>query len=76
MALGKGKKKNVTGTRPRKRVDAPAATPGRQSVKRGSGRRTGPKHAASRAAGQRTADTRKSGPRKTRAKTPSRSSEK
>ena len=69
MALGKGKKKNVRGTQPRKTVDAPAPKPGRKSVKSGPGRRTGPKHAATRAAGVKTSETRKAGPKKTRAKT-------
>lgn len=73
MAAGKGKKKNVTGTQPRKRVDAPAAKPGRKSVKSGPGRRTGPKKAASRSAGAKTSETRKAGPKKTRPKTTTRS---
>jgi hypothetical protein len=75
MALGKGKKKNVRGTNPRKRVDAPAAKPGRKSVK-GPARRTGPKHAATRAQGQKTSETRKAGPKKTRPRTTTRSADK
>ena len=35
MALGKGKKKNVRGTNPRKRVDAPAPQPRRKGAKAG-----------------------------------------
>ena len=74
MALGKGKKKNVTGTKPRKRVvDAPAPTPGRASVKGGPAGRTGPKHAAKRSRGLKTSETRKAGPKKTRPKTTTRS---
>jgi hypothetical protein len=73
MALGKGKKKNVTGTQPRKTVDAPAPKPGRKS---GAGRRTGSKHAATRAAGVNTSETRKAGPKKTRARTTTRSGDK
>ena len=77
MAFGKGKKKNVTGTLPRKRtVDAPAAKPGRKSVKGGPARRTGPKHAAARAQGQKTGQTRKAGPKKTKARTTTRSADK
>jgi hypothetical protein len=76
MALGKGKKKNVRGTNPRKRVDAPAAAPGRKSAKGGPARRTGPKHAATRAQGQQTGETRKAGPKKTRPRTTTRSGDK
>jgi len=76
MAFGKGKKKNVTGTQPRKRAAAPAATPGRKSVKGGPARRTGPKHAAQRAQGQKASETRKAGPKKTRPRTTTRSADK
>jgi hypothetical protein len=42
MALGKGKKKNVTGTQPRTRTASPAARP------RAKGTRPGPKKTAAR----------------------------
>ena len=77
MAIGKGKKKNVRGTNPRREaVDAPGPRPGRKSVKGGAGRSTGPKHAATRAQGQKTSETRKAGPKKTRARTTTRSGDK
>ena len=67
--------RNVTGTQPKKRVDAPAPEPGRRSVKAGAGRDTGhPKHAAKRSRGQKT--TRKAGPKKTAARTTTRSGDK
>ena len=77
MALGRGKRKNVTGTHPRKRVDAPAGKPGRKSVKGGPARGGGhPKHAAQRSQGARTTETRKAGPKKTPKGTARRSAEK
>ena len=77
MKRGRGKRQNETGTQPKERVvDAPGEKPGRKSVKGGAGRGTGPKHAAARAQGARTTETRKAGPKKTRAKTTSRSAEK
>jgi hypothetical protein len=76
MALGKGKRKNEYGTQPRKRVDAPAPKPGLKSVKAGPRLALGPKHAASRASGQKTTVTRKAGPKKTRARTTTRSADK
>jgi hypothetical protein len=71
----RGKSPNTTGTRPKKRVDAPAPTPGRRDVKAGAGRRTGPKHTARRASGQKTSATRKAGPRKTPRGTTTRSAD-
>ena len=78
MKRGRGRRHNETGTLPKKRVaDAPGEKPGRKSVKSGAGRGAGqPKHAATRASGLRTGETRKAGPKKTRAKTTSRSAEK
>ncbi len=78
MAFGRGTKKNVTGTLPRKRqVDAPIEKPGPKDVKGGPGRGTGRgKHAAQRAAGAKTSVTRKAGPRKTPRGTTRRSGEK
>jgi hypothetical protein len=79
MAVGKGKKKNVTGTQPRRRrnVDAPAGKPGRKSVQGGAGREGGhPKRAATRSQGARTSETRKAGPKKTQPGTTRRSAEK
>ena len=78
MAVGdRGKAPNTTGTQPRKRVDAPAETPGRKAVKSGAGRGAGhPKHAAARSSGLRTSETRKAGPKKTRAGTTTRSGDK
>ena len=78
MAVGdRGKAPNTTGTQPRKRVDAPAEKPGRKSVKGGAGRGAGhPKHAAIRSAGLKTRETRKAGPKKTRARTTTRSADK
>ena len=77
MALGKGKKKNTTGTRPRARtVDAPAGKPGRKATQGGAGRGVSPKHAARQAAGAKTSVTRKAGPKKTRARTTTRSADK
>jgi hypothetical protein len=77
MAAGKGKKKNTTGTRPKaKRVDAPGPKPGRRAVKSGPRGNVGPKHAAAKASGARTSATRKAGPRKTRARTTTRSGDK
>jgi hypothetical protein len=78
MAVGdRGKAPNKTGTQPRKRVDAPAEKPGRKSVKSGAGRGAGhPKHAATRSAGLKTSETRKAGPKKTRARTTTRSGDK
>jgi hypothetical protein len=72
----RGKSPNKTGTQPKKRVDAPAGKPGRKAVTGGVARRTGPKHAATRAAGQKTSVTRKAGPRKTRRGTTTRSGDK
>lgn len=73
----RGKSPNTTGTRPKKRrVDAPADKPGRKAVKSGVGRRTGPKHAATRARGQKTSQTRKAGPRSTPRGTTTRSGDK
>jgi hypothetical protein len=77
MAFGRGKRKNTTGTQPRKRVDAPAATPGRKSVKGGAGRGGGhPKHAATRASELKTSETRKAGPKKMQRGTTTRSADK
>ena len=76
MAFGKGKKKNVTGTQPTTRVDAPAEKPGAKSVKAGPARATGPKHQATRAARQRTTVSRKAGPKKTQSRTTTRSGDK
>jgi hypothetical protein len=78
MAVGdRGKGPNKTGTQPRKRIDAPAAKPGRKSVKSGAGRGAGhPKHAATRSSGLKTSATRKAGPKKTRARTTTRSADK
>ena len=77
MAFGRGKRKNTTGTQPRKRVDAPAEKPGRKSVKGGAGRGAGhPKHPATRASGLKTSETRKAGPKRTRARTTTRSGDK
>jgi hypothetical protein len=77
MALGRGKRKNTTGTLPRKRVDAPAPKPGSKAVKGGAGRGAGqPKHAATRSAGLKTSETRKAGPKKTRRGTTTRSGDK
>ncbi len=42
MALGKGKKNNLTGTQPRTRTDSPAARP------RAKGAKKGPKKTAAR----------------------------
>ena len=76
MARGRGKRKNTTGTQPRKRVDAPAEKPGRKAVKSGSGRGAGhPKHAATRARGLKTSETRKAGPKKIRRGTTTRSAD-
>ena len=73
----RGKSPNTTGTLPKKRVDAPAAKPGRKAVKSGAGRGAGhPKHAATRASGLKTTETRKAGPKKTRARTTTRSADK
>jgi hypothetical protein len=73
----RGKSPNVTGTRPKKkRIDAPAGKPGARAVKGGPGRRTGPKHAATRSAGQKTRQTRKAGPKKTQRGTTTRSADK
>lgn len=73
----RGKGPNVTGTQPRKRVDAPAAKPGRKSVKGGVGRRAGQgKHSAKRASGQKTSETRKAGPKKTQGGTTTSSADK
>jgi hypothetical protein len=73
----RGKRPNTTGTRPKKRrANSPAATPGREDVKGGVGRRTGPKHAAQRASGQKTRVTRKAGPKKTPRGTTTRSADK
>jgi|GraSoiStandDraft_8_1057269.scaffolds.fasta_scaffold43826_2 hypothetical protein len=73
----RGKSPNTTGTQPRKRVDAPAPKPGRKDVKGSAGRGAGhPKHAATRARGLRTTETRKAGPKKTRARTTTRSADK
>src|SRR5688572_14653727 len=78
MAVGdRGKSPNVTGTRPRKRADAPADRPGRKSVKSAAGRGAGqPKHAAQRSRGFKTGETRKAGPKKTRRGTTTRSADK
>jgi hypothetical protein len=78
MKRGRGKRHNETGTLPKKRAaDAPGPKPGRKSVKGGAGRGAGRgKHAATRAQGARTTETRKAGPKKTRAKTTTRSAEK
>jgi hypothetical protein len=78
MAVGdRGKAPNTTGTQPRKKVDAPADRPGRKAVKSGAGRGAGhPKHAATRSRGLRTSETRKAGPKKTRARTTTRSADK
>jgi hypothetical protein len=73
----RGKSPNVTGTRPKKRrIDAPGEKPGARSVKGGVGRRTGPKHAATRARAQKTSQTRKAGPKKTARGTTTRSADK
>jgi hypothetical protein len=74
----RGKSPNTTGTQPKKKrvVDARAGRPGRKDVTGGVGRRTGPKHAASRAAGQKTTVTRKAGPKKTAQGTTTRSGDK
>ncbi len=73
----RGKAPNTTGTQPRKRVDAPAAKPGRKSVKGGAGKAPGRgKHAADAAAGARTSQTRKAGPKKTPRGTTTRSGDK
>jgi hypothetical protein len=70
----RGKAPNQTGTQPRKRVDAPPEKPGRKDVKSGAGRGAGqPKHAARRSRGLKTTETRKAGPRKTAARTTTRS---
>ena len=73
----RGKAPNETGTQPRTRVDAPAAKPGRKSVKGGAAKGAGRgKHSAERAAGARTSETRKAGPKKTPRGTTSRSADK
>ena len=71
----RGKSPNVTGTLPKKRRAAAAATPGRQDVKGGMGRGTGPKHAAQRGSGQKTHLTRKAGQKKTPRGTTTRSAD-
>jgi hypothetical protein len=78
MAVGdRGKAANTTGTLPKKTIDAPAPKPGRKSVKSGAGRGAGhPKHAAQRSSGLKTTESRKAGPKKTRAKTTTRSADK
>jgi hypothetical protein len=78
MKRGRGKRHNETGTLPKKRVvDAPGEKPGRKSVKGGAGRSAARgKHQATRAQGARTTATRKAGPKKTRAKTTTRSADK
>jgi hypothetical protein len=78
MAVGdRGKAPNTTGTQPRKRVDAPAEKPGRKSLKSAAGRGAGhPKHGAARSSGLRTSETRTAGPKKTRARTTTRSADK
>jgi hypothetical protein len=78
MKRGRGKRHNETGTLPKKRaVDAPGAKPGRKSVKGGAGRSAARgKHAAKSARGARTTETRKAGPKKTRARTTTRSADK
>jgi hypothetical protein len=74
----RGKSPNTTGTQPAgRRSDAPAQKPGRRRLKAAAGRGSGhAKHAADRTRGLKTSETRKAGPRKTRAKTTSRSAEK
>jgi hypothetical protein len=73
----RGKGPNVTGTLPKKRVDAPAAKPGRKDVKGGAGRSAGRgKHAATKAAGARTSASRRAGPKKVRRGTTTRSGDK
>ena len=72
----RGKGPNVTGTQPRKRVDAPAPKPGRKSVKGGAGAGAGRgKHAAAGAQGAKTTQTRKAGPKKTARGTTTRSAD-
>jgi hypothetical protein len=70
----RGKSPNVTGTQPRKRVDAPAPKPGRKSVKAAQTSGVGRgKHAAKGASGAKTSQTRKAGPKKVRRGTTTRS---
>ena len=72
----RGKGPNKTGTLPKKRREAVAATPGRKAVKEGPRRgAAGSKHGARKAQGQKTSATRKAGPRKTPRGTTRRSGE-
>jgi hypothetical protein len=73
----RGKAPNKTGTLPKKRMNAPAAKPGRKDVKGAAGRDAGRgKHAAARTAGAKTSATRKAGPKQTRRGTTTRSGDK
>jgi hypothetical protein len=73
----RGKAPNITGTQSKGRVRENPEKPGSKQVKGGAGRgATKSKHAAKKAAGVKTNETRKAGPKKTAARTTSRSSEK
>jgi hypothetical protein len=74
----RGKGPNKTGTQPTKRGDSPLPTPGNRDVKGGPGRggSASTKHAAERGAGAKTTETRKAGPKKTAARTTTRSGDK
>ena len=70
----RGKGPNTTGTQPRSMIDAPGPKPGRKKVKGGARGTAGRgKHAAQSADGAKTSETRKAGPKKTRARTTTRS---
>jgi hypothetical protein len=73
----RGKSPNKTGTQPAGRVREKPDTPGSMAVRGGPGRgAAGSKHAADAASGVKTSETRKAGPRKTPAKTTTRSGDK
>jgi hypothetical protein len=73
----RGKSPNQTGTRPKGRERQSPGTPGNQAVKSAQGLgAAGSKHEAERSAGARTSETRKAGPKKTPARTTTRSGDK
>ena len=73
----RGKAPNVTGTQSKGRVRDYPEKPGNKQVKGGAGKGAAKsKHAAKKAAGVKTGVTRKAGPKKTAARTASRSGDK
>lgn len=73
----RGKGPNKTGTQPKGRVRQKPDTPGNKDVKGGPGRGAlKSKHAEQVASGAKTSETRKAGPKKTPAKTTTRSGDK